>query len=83
MFAILGATERVGPSAIQSLRKAGAPVRAMLRDRSKAEDLEGVGCEIAVAGLHEKKLSRVRLQAPMPCRLSARSRRRARMRQPK
>ena len=51
MFAILGATGKVGGATVAALRRAGAPVRAVVRDRSRAERLAALGCEIAVADL--------------------------------
>jgi NAD(P)H dehydrogenase (quinone) len=53
MFAILGATGKVGRSTIAALRAAGVPVRAVVRDASKAADLLASGCEIAVADLQD------------------------------
>jgi uncharacterized protein YbjT (DUF2867 family) len=51
MFAIVGATGKVGYSTISSLREAGAPVRAILRDEAKASQFLAMGCEVAVADL--------------------------------
>lgn len=53
MFAILGATGKVGRTTIRALRKAGAPVRAVARDRLRAEPLAALGCEIAIADLRD------------------------------
>jgi NAD(P)H dehydrogenase (quinone) len=53
MFAILGATGKVGGTTIAALRQAGVPVRAVVRDRSKAAHLVALGCEIAVADLQD------------------------------
>jgi NAD(P)H dehydrogenase (quinone) len=53
MFVILGATGNVGRSTITALRRAGKPVRAVVREHSKAKDLAQLGCEIAVADLHD------------------------------
>jgi len=53
MFAILGAAGKVGGSTIVALRHAGAPVRAVVRERSKAAHLVALGCEIAVADLQD------------------------------
>lgn len=53
MFAILGATGKAGRATVGELRKRGLPVRAVVRDRSKAQDLEALGCEIAVADLRD------------------------------
>ena len=54
VFAVLGATGKVGGSTIAALRKAGARVRAVVRDPSKAGHLVELGCEIAVADLRDK-----------------------------
>ncbi|WP_158817557.1 NAD(P)H-binding protein [Methylocapsa sp. S129] len=51
MFAIIGATGKAGRATVGELRKRGLPVRAVVRDRSKALDLEALGCEIAIADL--------------------------------
>jgi uncharacterized protein YbjT (DUF2867 family) len=53
MFAILGATGNAGRATIRQLRKRGFKVRAVVRDESKAQDLEALGCKIAVADLHD------------------------------
>jgi NAD(P)H dehydrogenase (quinone) len=53
MFAIIGAAGNVGASTAAALRKAGAPVRAILRDAAKAARLEGIGCEVALADLQD------------------------------
>jgi len=53
MFVILGATGKVGGSTIAALRQAGRPVRAVVRDSSKAAHLVALGCEIAVADLQD------------------------------
>ena len=53
MFAILGATGNAGGAAVRALRQRGLPVRAILRDETKAGDLEALGCEIAVADLRD------------------------------
>jgi len=53
MFAIVGATGKVGYSTAVTLRKAGMPVRAILRDASKAARLREIGCEIAIADLQD------------------------------
>lgn len=51
MFAIVGAAGNVGYSTSSALRRAGVPVRAILRDRTKAARLSDIGCEIATADL--------------------------------
>lgn len=54
MFTILGATGKIGRSTIYALRKAGAPVKAVVRNRVTAEDLQAMGCEVAVADIRDK-----------------------------
>jgi NAD(P)H dehydrogenase (quinone) len=51
MYAILGATGKVGRATIRSLRAQGHAVRAIVRDASKAAELASAGCELAVADL--------------------------------
>ena len=53
MFAILGASGKIGRATIEKLRAQGAPVRAVLRESSNKADLEALGCEIAFADLHD------------------------------
>jgi NAD(P)H dehydrogenase (quinone) len=53
MFVILGATGKVGRTTIKQLRSQGAPVRAVVRKSSNADDLSALGCEIAAADLNE------------------------------
>lgn len=53
MFAILGAAGKIGFSTCKTLREAGVPVRAILRDAAKAERLRAIGCEIALADLQD------------------------------
>ncbi len=53
MFAILGATGKVGYSTISKLREAGAPIRAILRDETKASDFRALGCDVAFADLQD------------------------------
>ncbi len=53
MFAIVGATGNVGYSTSSALLRAGAPVRAILRDPTKAARLSGLGCQIATADLQD------------------------------
>lgn len=53
MFAIVGAAGKVGYSTSLALRKAGVPVRAVLRDESKAGPLSEIGCDIALADLQD------------------------------
>ena len=53
MFAIIGAAGNVGYSTSSAMRKAGVPVRAILRDAAKATRLSEIGCEIAMADLQD------------------------------
>ena len=53
MFAILGASGKVGRATINQLRAAGQPVRAVLHRADAAADLAAVGCEIAHADIGE------------------------------
>lgn len=53
MFVILGATGKVGLATIRELRGLGAPVRAVVRDPSRAGELGALGCEIAMADLRD------------------------------
>lgn len=55
MLAILGAAGPVGTSTSLSLRKAGVPVRAILRDAAKAARLSEIGCEIALCDLQDSE----------------------------
>jgi NAD(P)H dehydrogenase (quinone) len=51
MYAIVGATGKVGFSTASALRQAGLPVRAIVRDAAKGARLTEIGCDIAVADL--------------------------------
>jgi NAD(P)H dehydrogenase (quinone) len=53
MFAVLGATGNAGGATVRALRERGLPVRAILRDKTKAGELEALGCEIAIADLRD------------------------------
>jgi NAD(P)H dehydrogenase (quinone) len=53
MFVIVGATGKAGRMTVKQLRSQGAPVRAVVRKSSNAEDLSALGCEIAEADLNE------------------------------
>lgn len=53
MHVILGATGKIGRTTIAALRKAGAPVRAVLRNPSQAPAFSDLGCEIAIADLND------------------------------
>lgn len=54
MYVILGATGKIGRTTITNLRKAGAPVRAVLRNREQAQALSDLGCEIAIADINDR-----------------------------
>jgi len=49
MFAVTGATGKVGGATARALLSAGKSVRVVVRDRGKAEQWSQRGCEIAVA----------------------------------
>ncbi|MDR6289432.1 uncharacterized protein YbjT (DUF2867 family) [Inquilinus ginsengisoli] len=51
MFAIMGATGRIGGAAALELRRRGRAVRAIIRDPAKAVALAEAGCEITVADI--------------------------------
>lgn len=53
MYAILGATGKVGFATSSTLRAAGVPVRAILRDASRAGRLKAIGCDVALADLND------------------------------
>ncbi len=53
MYAVLGATGRVGGAAVRELRRRGLDVRAVVRDSATAKELAAAGCEIAMADLHD------------------------------
>ena len=53
MFVIIGAAGKVGFATSCALRQADVPVRAILRNETKAERLREIGCEIAVADLQD------------------------------
>src|SRR5580692_11273489 len=53
MFAVLGATGKVGRTTIEALRRAGKPVRAVVREPAKAEPLVALGCEIAITDIRD------------------------------
>ncbi|MDX8515822.1 NAD(P)H-binding protein [Mesorhizobium sp. VK23E] len=53
MFVILGATGKIGRATIGVLRQNGLPVRAIVRDPSKAHELRACGCDIAVADIRD------------------------------
>ncbi|WP_250634432.1 NAD(P)H-binding protein [Pinirhizobacter soli] len=53
MFVVVGATGNVGFATSLALRKAGAPVRAVVRDSAKAAPLRELGCDIVLADLND------------------------------
>lgn len=53
MHAIIGANGNVGFATASTLRQAGLPVRAIVRDAARAARLKEIGCEIAVADLQD------------------------------
>jgi uncharacterized protein YbjT (DUF2867 family) len=53
MIAVIGATGKIGSTTIRELRERGEAVRAIVRDESKAARLRELGCEIAVADVHD------------------------------
>jgi NAD(P)H dehydrogenase (quinone) len=53
MFAVLGATGKVGRTTIEALRRAGRAVRAVVREPARAAPLAALGCEIAVADIRD------------------------------
>lgn len=61
MYAVLGATGKVGGAAVRALRRRGLPVRAVVRDAANATALVAAGCEIAVADLHDAAAVRAAL----------------------
>jgi uncharacterized protein YbjT (DUF2867 family) len=54
MNVIFGATGRVGGAAAAALRRRGLPVRAVVRDATRAAALTGLGAELAIADLHDR-----------------------------
>ena len=55
MYAILGATGKVGRATIGALRGRGLPVRAVVRDAATAGDLVRAGCTLNVADLRDTR----------------------------
>ncbi|TDA44711.1 NAD(P)H-binding protein [Burkholderia pyrrocinia] len=51
MFVIFGASGNVGLSTVTTLRNAGHPVRAVLRDAHHRERFAQLGCDVAIAAL--------------------------------
>ena len=55
MYAILGATGKVGRATIAGLLGRGLPVRAVVRDAARAGDLAHAGCELKVADVRDAR----------------------------
>lgn len=53
MYSIIGATGHVGGMVAETLLKAGLPFKAVVRNESRAKELESKGWETAVADLHD------------------------------
>ena len=49
MNIILGATGQIGSMLVDNLLKEGQPVRAVIRNSSKAQELKNKGAEVAIA----------------------------------
>jgi NAD(P)H dehydrogenase (quinone) len=60
MYVIFGAAGKAGRATAMQLRQASLPVRAVVRDAAQGAALADIGCEIAVADLHDvEALNRV------------------------
>ncbi|RKT99197.1 NmrA family transcriptional regulator [Burkholderia sp. Nafp2/4-1b] len=55
MFVIFGASGNVGLSTVTTLRHAGHPVRAVLRDARQRERFAQLGCDVALADLTDAR----------------------------
>jgi NAD(P)H dehydrogenase (quinone) len=55
MYAILGATGKVGRATIRALLGRGLPVRAVVRETARGGDLARAGCELKVADLRDAR----------------------------
>jgi NAD(P)H dehydrogenase (quinone) len=53
MYAITGITGKVGGELARTLRAAGQPVRAVVRDAGKGREWAALGCEVAVAAMED------------------------------
>jgi len=53
MYAIIGATGHVGGMVAATLQEAGLPFKAVVRNESRAKELESKGWQTAVAELHD------------------------------
>ncbi|TCU53800.1 putative NAD(P)-binding protein [Novosphingobium sp. PhB57] len=58
MFIVLGATGHVGSATAETLLKQGETVTVVTRDAEKAELLQKLGAEIAVADVHDVETMR-------------------------
>jgi uncharacterized protein YbjT (DUF2867 family) len=54
MFVIFGASGKVGGTAASELRRRGRDVRAVVRSAGKGAHLAALGCDLAVADLHDR-----------------------------
>jgi uncharacterized protein YbjT (DUF2867 family) len=80
MILVSGATGMFGGRVARGLVAAGKPVRALVRDREKAADLEAAGAELVVADMDQPEslgpalegVERVFLVSPMDDRIEAR-----------
>ena len=74
MFVIFGASGKAGRVTVAALRRAGKPVRAVVRDARQGESFAQAGCEIALADLTDpssvsaaiKGAHAVQLLCPVP-----------------
>ena len=55
MYAITGITGKVGGATARALLAANLPIRAVLRDKTKAKYWADLGCEIAIAEMEDAK----------------------------
>nr|WP_168736207.1 NAD(P)H-binding protein [Burkholderia sp. Tr-862] len=55
VFVIFGASGNVGLSTVTTLRQAGHPVRAVLRDARRRERFAQLGCDVAIADLTDAR----------------------------
>jgi NAD(P)H dehydrogenase (quinone) len=55
MYAITGITGQVGVVVARTLRNAGLPVRAVVRDAAKGAAWKERGCEVALADMHDTR----------------------------
>ncbi len=55
LISVFGASGKVGGTAAEDLRRRGHRVRAVVRNRARAEPLARIGCEIVEADLYDAK----------------------------